>query len=332
MNRRWFPELETREQYFSLLPDESLWLPGIDEIRRREDLPGPLTRGQTGSNIVYRAGESAWIKLNAPLFADELVIEGRLLPAVEGRLPVDVPRVLARGELEGWTYLILSHVEGSSIGDLWHTLVPDAQRKLAHDIGEMLHVLHGVDAAGLDDLPAHARSRLEPPRADLLAHHRKTGLGEPWLAAIPGFLERALARSPARGIASVLLHADVTPDHVLISGDEDPRIVGMIDFADAFVGPREYDFAAPAVHLFRGRADLLGALLDGYGWDTDLRGEAGSRRFLAWWLLHRFANLPRLVGPDLAATPAGDLDTLATRLFPLATGRGCTRETVSVYA
>jgi hygromycin-B 7''-O-kinase len=109
----------------------------------------------------------------------------------------------------------------------------------------------------------------------------------------------------------------LTPEHVLVAGEEDPRIVGLIDFADALVGPAEYELTAPVVHLFHGDREALHSFLDGFGWSPDRRGPDQACRLLAWWILHRFANLPRLVPADLDALPAGDLGALAARCFPL---------------
>jgi hypothetical protein len=89
----------------------------------------------------------------------------------------------------------------------------------------------------------------------------------------------------------------------------------FFDFGDALVGDPAYDFVTPVTFIVRGRADLMAALLDGYG----VRGDAMlRRRFMAYELLHRFSRIGRDV--RMLAEPR-DLATLADverALFPFA--------------
>jgi aminoglycoside phosphotransferase (APT) family kinase protein len=63
-------------------------------------------------------------------------------------------------------------------------------------------------------------------------------------------------------VGDVVLHADLTGDNVLVGGD---RVTGIIDFADAFVGPLTYELAAPACFVTRGSPAHRDSMLRGRG-------------------------------------------------------------------
>jgi Ser/Thr protein kinase RdoA (MazF antagonist) len=97
----------------------------------------------------------------------------------------------------------------------------------------------------------------------------------------------------------VVLHADLTDDNVLVSGD---RITGVIDFADAFVGPATYELAAPACFVTRGSPEHRDAMIRGRGFDPT-PAMIGTIR--AWAILHRYGHLARMMqAAGVATLPA----------------------------
>lgn len=124
-------------------------------------------------------------------------------------------------------------------------------------------------------------------------------------------LDAVLARWPADGERCVI-HADLFPDNVLMSGD---RVTGLIDFYFACTDLKLYDLAVMhSAWAFDGtgaryRAEVGAALLDGYGATA---ADRAALPVLACGACIRFA-LTR--GWDWLNTPA---DALVTRKDPLA--------------
>ena len=134
-----------------------------------------------------------------------------------------------------------------------------------------------------------------------------TGLAD----AIPDFLaEHDLATEPR-----VPLHTELLDQHVLVS-ERGGRPVpsALIDFADARLGPAEYEFAAPVEFVFRGEPGLLAAYLRAYGERGSALGPARSERMLAWALCHRHGSLARMLAAVAPAAPRS-LPELAARLY-----------------
>ncbi len=84
----------------------------------------------------------------------------------------------------------------------------------------------------------------------------------------------------------VLLHADLTADHFLVW---DGELSGIIDFADAFVGPWVYELAAPAGFVTLDDPAAQQALLHGLGRSVD------PRAVRAWVVLHRYVHLATML-------------------------------------
>jgi len=64
----------------------------------------------------------------------------------------------------------------------------------------------------------------------------------------------------------------------------------MIDFGDAMVGPRDYDFLGPSMFSCGGDPSLVGALFRGYFQEDRPIGLQTRMRLMALAALHRYAN------------------------------------------
>jgi hygromycin-B 7''-O-kinase len=272
-----------------------VWLPAMRTICARHGLDAEaLYAERTGSNVVFRAGAGPWIKLFVPLYPrDHLVEHGGLLAAAAAGLPV--PDVLAEGEVEGWHYLVVSHRPGRRIGEVWEDLSRAEQTALAAELGRLLRVLHGADAGGLEPAVASWQAFARAQHAGCVEQQRRAGASPAWVARVRTWAA-ALEPWPPPADREVLLHADVTDEHVLVAREEGRwAITGLIDFGDAMRGDPHYEFAAPAVFLGMRRPAVQRALLLGYGMAAqDLTPEL-ARRLRAHVLLHRFAALPELL-------------------------------------
>ena len=103
---------------------------------------------------------------------------------------------------------------------------------------------------------------------------------------------------------SVLLHADLTADNILV---HDGGLSGFIDFADAFVGPWTYELAATSCFVTPGDRRSQRALLAG-------RGAAATPELLgtlrSWAVLHRYGHVARMMRDAGHASLAGWLESL----------------------
>ena len=99
------PPAVTEEAFAALCRDEAALRPGVDRLCQRLGVDtSRLARYPAGSRPVYAAGDLV-LKLFPPVPAwPGWRVEAGALAAVQGRLPVSVPRVHAAGDHDGWGY------------------------------------------------------------------------------------------------------------------------------------------------------------------------------------------------------------------------------------
>ncbi|MFB7849113.1 phosphotransferase family protein [Streptomyces sp. NPDC056053] len=279
------PPVETDEEWDAVVPDETVMRPGAEDLCARLGLAGePLTRFSEGSQPVYAVGDEHVLKLFPGAAARDGVAEGGVLSHLQGRLPVETPRVREAGAYEnGWRYVLMSRLRGENLAHAWDR-VPRADReRLVAEIGEALAVLHSLDPGPLADVlgPGDWGAFVDRRRDETVEQQRGHGLSAEWLEQIPEFLaSTALPRDPHRS----LLHTEVMRQHFLVDPDG-WRLTGLFDFEPAMIGDRAYDFVGVGVFVTRGDPRLLARLAGAYGRTFE------PDRLLAYTLLHVYSNL-----------------------------------------
>jgi hygromycin-B 7''-O-kinase len=271
------PVVERREDYVRVYADPDVWRPAVWTIAERHGLEAAsLERLTLGTHVVFGAGNRI-VKLFCSIWGGDFTSEREALAHITG-LPV--PELIAEGELEGWPYLVLSTVPGVPALEVWEGLDGAARSDVVRQIGELMRRLHELEPpASLPDdwdrfVAERARGALE--------HH---DAGEAW----SGWIERRVAGLVETSPKRVLLHADITEDHVLLSEREGGwTITGLIDFGDARVGHPYYEFVAPLAFYAFGHPELTRELLAGYGLEDD---EDTRDRLTTYCLLHEFARV-----------------------------------------
>ena len=186
------PEILPGRKIRELAPPEH-WRKAAREILRREGLAaGDLVPFATGSDVVWGDGRSV-VKLSTPRWSDAIAWEERVLHHVHGQLPVATPRCLARGTLDDWPYLVMDHVPGRAIGDVWSRIRHEQRLDLALQIGELTRALHDRTAPPKSDPWAPFWKRCQDQARSRSA---ESALAE----QVPSFLERwpAWPCEPAR--------------------------------------------------------------------------------------------------------------------------------------
>jgi Ser/Thr protein kinase RdoA (MazF antagonist) len=176
----------------------------------------------------------------------------------------------------------MSRLDGDRIGDARPHLSDADRVRLARSMGETIARVNALPWAGLESFVASQDDLLAERLPRLLKDQRDRGGDDALDAALRQFLAELPEPAPAE---SVLLHADLTDDHFLVRGD---AVVGLIDFADAFVGPWTYELDAPVGFLTHGRPAALRALCEGRGVTPDADLLAAVR---AWLVLHRYSHV-----------------------------------------
>jgi len=311
----WTPPANDRRVPFRQRATAGEWRAAIELVARRHGLfPCELEPYEKGETVVWRAGEHV-IKLTSPECAYQIEAEVGCLGAVAGKLPVEVPRLFAHGELEGFPYVVMQRLGGRPLAEVWPRLDAEQRRRLAGDLGRLCHALHALPPPGFrPDWESFFRSC----RADLPERQRRYGGPLPLLEAIEPFLRRV---GPLDDGPLVPLHTEVLDQHVYVVEEGGTvQLSGLIDFADARLGPYEYEFSGVIEFIFRGEPGLLREFLLAYGLPEARLTSAYSETLLAWSLSHRFTQLRRLLAVIAPRAPES-LEALAAILFSVEPAR-----------
>jgi hygromycin-B 7''-O-kinase len=278
------PDVTDLDSFRRLRRDPVAQRPAFEAIARRHGLEvDSLAPFAKGTHLVWAAGPRV-IKVFIPLWPSDADVEVAMLAHLTGTgLPV--PQLEAHGELGAFRYAIMTRLPGRPTEDVWPTLDRRARVRVAARMGEQIAALHALaPPPGLPTLTQEALLGERLPR--VLDDQRDRGADDALLVQIAAFVDGLGTLTP---VAPVLMHADLTSDHFLV---EDGRITGLIDFADAFVGPWVYELAAPACFTVTGDPDAQRALLGGMGRapSPDL-----GLAVQAWAVLHRYAHLAAMM-------------------------------------
>ena len=280
--------------------DVAIQRPAFEAIATRHGLAASeLSFLDKGTHFVW-ATRGNVIKLFVPLWTEDAGVETTLLEMVAGtNLPV--PQLEAQGELDGWPYVVMSRVHGEHIGVAWRTLDDGGRSRLAAHLGEAMAALAALPRQRLQARAITQDALIAERLERILVDQRERGGDEALEMELRTFLAELPRLIPA---GDVVLHADLTDDNVLVSGD---RVTGIIDFADAFVGPWTYELAAPACFVTRGSSGHRDSMFRGRGFEPTPELIATTR---AWAILHRYSHVARMMQKAGVATLPAFLDLI----------------------
>jgi hygromycin-B 7''-O-kinase len=273
-----------------------MWLPAMRVICEQHGLDATrLEFAPPGSHVVFRVRPDRYIKLFAPLWRRDFVPERLVLGKLSEQADWPIPRLVAEGEIENWPYVIMTAVEGVPLYEVWSSMeMPDRER-IAARCGELMAFLHSTPTKGLDaiatDWPAFVESRMQ----DCVNQLIQSDIDEPLVQSTLEFLDD-LPPLFEPDFQPVLLNADVTDEHILVSVRRGRwELTGFIDFGDAMLGHPYYDFVAPGCCITHGSPKLQRTMLLAYGFSQDQLDATTAEQLMAYTLVHRFIDIPYLL-------------------------------------
>lgn len=247
---------------------DEVWQQAATNICARHRLSyESLRRSPLGENIIFFVDEQYVIKIYAPFRAQY----GRELAALEfaetAKLSVKTPAVVQTGELEGWPYLLMTHLAGVPLREVWAEMSARNRFEIVSHLGVAMRELHAHDAP----LSEAALNRdwhqfIDRQASESVERQRACGANPEWIASLPAYLAARMDLLP-REFRSVMLHGDVHPGNLLlVEKGGQWHVSGLFDFGDSFCGFSEYEFVAPGVLMVQGRRELQREMLLAYGY------------------------------------------------------------------
>ena len=316
------PPIESWSDWTVTYNDVSLWRPVIDAICAFEGIHyRSIARPRSNTNAVFILDRRLVVKVYSP-FWSEHDIEPKLIEVLSAEGAVPVPKIVASGRYEDrttWHYLVIEHCSGQTLESLRPELTREEIISIAAQIGSVTRALHetnidsleGADAGETwDDLVDRRRRKVLPELVDrgLITPDVSKTLAETMDYVI----------DDSRSNPRVVVHGDLESDHVLLSrADGEWRVTSIIDFGDARVGVRDYEWMPLWLGLFDRNLDEMRAFIESYD-PALLSDEALSRRIIGWTLLHDFGTdaIAELLDRTNTPTPIETFRELSEVVWP----------------
>lgn len=299
------PVVTTWAEWGQMFTNTAQWTAVVREICRRHALPVEhVEAGYPGTNAVFVVDDAYVVKIYAPFCPEDFDLECELYTLLGPNPHLPVPQLIAQGVLEDqirWSYIIIDFKPGVPIREARDHVPHRNLQRIAAELGEMVRELHRTPLE-----PLTSMSHTQPAWQEFVRQRQREVaepalwegiLSEPVVAEIPGFLASVLDGDEAVSLA--LLNGDLTEDHILLEQRNGRwHISGLIDFGDALVGSRDYEWIALWFSALDRDYASLSAFMAAY--DSHLKlDDAFFARAMAFTFLHEFG--PDILGVTLKA-------------------------------
>lgn len=308
-----WPDILDEEDFERWRSTSDRWLPVVIEIARRANLDAvsPISF-KTGTNLVVDLNGAAILKIFPPLYATQFAVERIALRQLDGRLSVPIPRILAEGEDNGWSWLIITKLLGTVGSEVWHVLSEQERIAILGDIGRTIAEVQAVDPGELLEMQPAWPDFIKRQAEACITRHRSQGLKTSLLADLPALLHAAPSVLPA-DVQPVILTGEWIPENLLLTETSTGwKLAAVIDFGDVMTGWREYDLLGPSTFMCAGVPGRLQSFLEGYGVTPEDYDDAMRRRLTTLMMLHGASDMRGIAIPDWQSSvrTLGDLEDL----------------------
>lgn len=284
-------QIKNREDYRRHFQDSG-WRQIAEIICQRHRLSfDKLERIAEGGNVLFAVDDKFIIKIFAPFFHNEYARERAGLEFAAGRIDIKIPEIVYDGDVEGWSYLVLTKLHGHASREVWFGLEQKDKLRIVSNLAAALSELHEHPAPFEPALNLDWHSFIKHQAATVVERQREREASAEWLESLPSYIAARIHLLP-HDFRPVMLHGDAHAGNLLLT-EESGRweIGGLIDFGDAFCGFHEYEFLAPGVLMMQGNAELQLEFLRAYGYrESDLNSDLRARLMLLT-VLHEWSDL-----------------------------------------
>ena len=199
------------------------------------------------ANAVYLLDGKRYLKIFGPRDVRQFHLERSILQTLENYNTVPAPQIVAEGEPAQYPpYLVLSEIPGSTAENVWEDLSRSEQLAIARELGEITAAIHRLpqqDLTAVEQQFGGWREHAKAEQARRIPHIESAeNLSLKRRNDMIRFLKveaRELLNSSFR-----VTHCELAHNHIYLLKEMGTwEVTGIIDWADAMIGPPEWDVA-----------------------------------------------------------------------------------------
>ena len=288
------PPIESWSDWSAVFKDASLWRPVIDAICECEGIRyRNLETPRSNTNAVFILDRRIVVKIYSP-FWSEFDIEPRLIEVLGSNGKVPVPKIVTAGRFQDratWGYVVMEHCPGLTLNAIRSTITRGDLLSIASQVGLVTRSLHEADVGLVSGIDARESwdDLIERRRREALTQLADRRVVSPTVVeTLAEILDETIDGS--KRIPRVVVHGDLESDHILLKREgSEWRVSSLIDFGDAKIGVRDYEWMPLWLGLFDRDVEAMRAFLGSYDRSL-LKDDELPQRVMAWTLLHDFGT------------------------------------------
>jgi hygromycin-B 7''-O-kinase len=288
---RSLPDARNIEAFRAWRAEPSLWLPLAIDIARSHSLAHDAIQPfSTGTNLVAALDHRLILKIFPPLFQSQFVSEQAALSQLYGHLSVPIPEILFEGERDGWSYLIITRLNGVLGTTAW-PLLPENQKEIVlGQIGETIAQVQRVPTGGLTHLEPTWKQFIRQQCEGCRSRHIHLGMPQKFWAELDDIIEQAPTIIPLDAPPAILTGEYIPENFLLSCHSGNWQLSGLFDFGDVMTGWKEYDLLGPSAFMIQGMPRRFRSFFRGFGYSAADLDQALTRRLMTLMLLHRASD------------------------------------------
>src|SRR5438067_4981626 len=127
---------------YSLHFNDDVWQQAAATICARHRIPCErLRRSSQGENVIFFVDEHSVIKIFAP-FRENYSRETAALEFAQGKLSIKTPDLMHTGEIDGWSYLVMTRLPGQASREVWASVGQRNRLEIVSRLGLAISELH----------------------------------------------------------------------------------------------------------------------------------------------------------------------------------------------
>src|SRR4028118_87790 len=174
-----------------------------------------LKRSAQGENIIFLVDETYVVKIFAPC-RENYLRESAALRFAQGKLSIRTPELIHTGEIEGWSYLVMTQLAGRASREVWAETGRRDRLEIISRLGVALSELHAHAAPLQTALDRDWRDFIRRQARSSVERQRSCGASQAWLESLPAYIA---ARLPLLETdrEQVFLHGDIHAGNLLLA-------------------------------------------------------------------------------------------------------------------
>lgn len=280
----------TNEQDFDSYFQDEIWLVAAKQICLENKIAfREIRRGNSSDHIVFLIDNTFVLKIFRP-FRRCFEREKKALEFIEGKISLNIPKILHIGEIENFQYFIIEQISGELMSrEMWLTLEEKTQIKFITKIAQGVKEIHELNSESFtDDWAEFVKDRAETFIERQISH----GVNQQIIKALPVFIDENLklvSLAPTN-----FMHSDVHFGNLrVLKTNGNLEISGLFDFADSRRGFYEYEFLAIGLLIMQGQKNVQREFFKAYGYAEKDLDETMRKRLMMLTMLYETSNLRR---------------------------------------